>query len=174
MVREIYNGRLIDLRVEDVTLPNGKSVELELIRHIGAAAVVAVDDAGQVVLIKQYRHATGGFIWEIPAGVLDFPNEPPAVCAARELREEVGLVADELRRLGTIFTTPGFTDEQIHLFLARSFRQEVTAHEHDEVIEEIRRVPLAEALDMTHSGDIVDAKTIVALHLAAGVLGVAE
>src|SRR5204863_1003962 len=111
VVRQIYSGRIVDLRVERVTLPNGTAVDLELMHHPGASAVVAVDEAGAVVLIRQYRHAAGGYIWELPAGVLDSPGEPPEQCARRELREETGLEARDVVRLGTIFTTPGFCDE---------------------------------------------------------------
>jgi ADP-ribose pyrophosphatase len=146
--RQIYKGRIVDLRVERVTLPNGHAVELELMRHPGASAVAAVDEARQVVLIRQYRHAAGGYIWELPAGVLAGPDEAPAVCAARELREEAGLVAGELRQLGTIFTTPGFCDERIHLFLAERLTADAHAHEADEVIAEIARVPMTAALGM--------------------------
>jgi len=162
-VREIYRGRIVDLRVEDVTLPNGATVALELLRHRGASAVVAIDDANRAVLIRQYRYAAGGYIWELPAGVLDTAGEAPVACAARELREE-------LRQLGTIFTTPGFTDERIHLFLARGLRDEGVAHEADEVIAEIRWIPLPEALAMIRRGEIVDGKTIAGLHLAAAAL----
>ncbi len=171
MSRQIYRGRIVDLRVERVTLPNGTTVDLELMHHPGASAVVAADEHGRAVLIRQYRHASGGYLWELPAGVLDSPEEPPAACAARELREEAGLVAAELRHLGTIFTTPGFCDERIHLFLARGLSDEGQAHEADEVIAEIRRVPLGEALAMIERGEIVDGKTIAGLYLAAAALG---
>jgi ADP-ribose pyrophosphatase len=168
----IYKGRIVDLRVERVTLPNGAVVDLELMRHPGAAAVAAVDDAGRVTLICQYRHAAGGYIWELPAGVLHGPAEQPAACAARELREEVGLEAGEVLPLGTILTTPGFCDERIHLFLARGLRETESAHDADEVIAEIRRIPLSDALAMIRQGEIVDAKTIAGLHLAGAALGV--
>jgi ADP-ribose diphosphatase len=168
--RQVYKGRIVDLRVEQVTLPNGAVVELEIIRHAGAAAVAAVDDEQNVVLIRQYRHAAGGYIWELPAGILG-PGEAPAACAARELREETGVSAGSLTRLGTIFTTPGFTDERIHLFLARSLTTAAHAQEHDEVIVEIARISLGEALAMIRRGDIVDGKTIAGLHLAADALG---
>jgi ADP-ribose pyrophosphatase len=168
--RQIYKGRIVDLHLEHVTLPNGHAVDLEVMHHPGASAVAAVDDAQRVVLIRQFRHAAGGVIWELPAGVLG-PDEAPAACAARELREETGLVAAELRRLGTIFTTPGFCDERIHLFLAQGLGEEEHAHEADEVIAEIARVPLREALGRIRSGDIVDGKTIAGLHLAAAALG---
>jgi len=170
MRREIYRGRIVDLRVERVTLPNGTVVDLELMHHVGAAAVVAADDLGRVVLIRQYRHAAGGFLWELPAGVLASPDEAPEACAARELREEAGLVATRLRRLGAILTTPGFCDERIHLFLARGITPATHGHEADEVIAEIAWRPLTEALAMIRRGEIVDAKTIAGLHLAAAEL----
>ena len=168
-VREIYKGRIVNLRVEQVRLPNGAIVDLELLRHRGASAVAAVDAQGRVALIHQYRYAAGGFIWELPAGVLE-PDEPPIACAARELQEEAGQAAETLEHLGTIFTTPGFTDERIHLFLARGLREEPSAHEADEVITEVRWIPMPEALAMIRRGEIVDGKTIAGLHLAAAAL----
>jgi len=171
VIRQIYKGRIVDLRLEDVTLPNGRTVALELMRHPGASAIAAVDEKGRVVLIRQYRHAAGGYIWELPAGVLDGPDETPVACAARELQEEVGLVAAEFRHLGTIVTTPGFCDERIHLFLARGLTETRNAHGHDEDIAEIARVPLREALARIRSGDIVDGKTIAGLYLSAAALG---
>jgi ADP-ribose pyrophosphatase len=169
MGRQIYKGRIVDLRVDEVTLPNGKTIELELIDHAGAAAVVALDERGRTVLLRQYRHAAGGYLWELPAGVLD-PGEAPAACAARELREEAGVESSALTALGTIVTTPGFCNERIHLFLARGLRTVRTAHEADEVIAEIAWRPLTEALQMVRAGEIVDAKTIAGLHLAAAEL----
>ena len=173
MGRQIYKGRIVDLRVERVTLPNGTAVDLELMHHPGASAVVAVDGDGRVVLIRQYRYAAGGYIWELPAGVLDSPDEPPAACAARELREEAGVDAGEFVHLGTILTTPGFCDERIHLFLARGLRHAGHRHEADEVIAEVARLPLGEVLAMIRRGEIVDGKTIAGLHLAAAALAAA-
>ena len=170
MTRHIYAGRIVDLRVERVTLPNGTTVDLELMHHAGASAVVAVDEQRRVVLLRQYRHAAGGYLWELPAGILDSPGESPERCAARELREEAGVVAHELMHLGTIFTTPGFCDERIHLFLARGLTDAGHGHEPDEVIAEIARRPLVQALEMVRRGEIVDAKTIAGLHLAAAEL----
>jgi ADP-ribose pyrophosphatase len=109
----IYQGRIVDLGLEDVVLPNGARVQLEVIRHRGAAAIVPLHDDRTVTLVHQFRHAAGGMIWEVPAGVLD-GGEAPETCAARELREEVQLAARTLTRLGSILTTPGFTDERIH------------------------------------------------------------
>jgi ADP-ribose pyrophosphatase len=172
MVRSIYAGRVVTLNVERVTLPNGTSVDLELVRHPGAAAVAAVDGDGRVVLISQYRYAAGGFVWELPAGVLDHPGEPPVECAARELREETGLGAGRLSALGQIMPTFGYSDERIHLFLAEELTDGAHAQANDEVIREIRRVPLHDALGMVRAGEVVDAKTVAGLYLAAARLGV--
>ena len=170
MGRQIYKGRIVDLRIEQVTLPNGKTIELELMHHPGAAAVVALDERERVVLLRQYRYAAGGYIWELPAGLIDSPAESPAACAARELVEEAGVQAADFTPLGTIVTTPGFCDERIHIFLARRITPASNRHEPDEVIAEIAWTPLVDALAMIRRGEIVDSKTIVGLHLAATAL----
>ena len=165
---EIFRGRIITLHREDVTLPTGGRVTLEIVHHPGASAIVAVDGAGAVALIRQYRHAAGGFIWEIPAGTLG-ANEPPAECARRELREETGLIAAQWTPLGSVLTTPGFCDERIHLFLARELSESTASLEDDEVLT-VSRVPMAQALAMIQRGEIDDAKSIAALHRAQAVL----
>ena len=167
-VHQIYKGRIVDLRLETVTLPNRVTVTLEMIRHPGAAAIVPVHEDGSVTLVHQYRYATGGYLWEIPAGKLD-AEEDPVCCAARELQEEVGLKAGELVRLGTIFTAPGFCDERIHLFLARQLTAMTQQLDEDEVLS-VSRMPLSQALDMIRSGAIQDAKTIAGLHHTAAYL----
>jgi ADP-ribose pyrophosphatase len=167
-VRQIYKGHIVDLRLETVTLPNRVTVTLEMVRHPGAAAIVPVHEDGAVTLVRQYRHAAAGYIWEIPAGKLD-AGEEPASCAARELREEAGLTAGELVRLGLIFTAPGFCDERIHLFLARQLTATTQQLDEDEVLS-VSRIPLSQALDMIGSGAIQDAKTIAGLHHAAAYL----
>lgn len=163
--RQIYKGRILDVRIEEVRLPNHVTVSLEMIRHPGAAAIVALDDRDSVTLVRQFRHAAGGFIWEIPAGKLD-AGEEPLQCARRELREEAGLAANELTQLGSILTTPGFCDERIHIFLARGLTPAPAQLDHDEVLS-AHRVPLPHAVEMIRSGEIQDAKTIAGLHLAA-------
>jgi len=163
--RQIYKGRVVDLRVEPVTLPNGACIELELIRHPGAAAVVPLHEDGRITLVRQFRHAAGGFLWEVPAGKLD-AGEEPQTCAVRELREEAGLLAESWLHMGSILTTPGFCDERIHLFLARSLSRTSQELEHDEVLS-LHDIPFAQALDMVRCGEIDDAKTIAALHLAS-------
>jgi ADP-ribose pyrophosphatase len=163
--KSIYRGRIVDLGLEDVVLPNGAPVSLEIIRHPGASAIVPLHDDGSVTLIHQYRHAAGGMIWEVPAGVLE-RDEAPETCARRELAEEVQLDARTFTSLGTILTTPGFTDERIHLFLAEGLSVADSAPEADEYIE-VERVPFEQALDWIDDGTIADGKTICALHAVA-------
>jgi ADP-ribose pyrophosphatase len=167
-VKQVFRGRIVDLRLEEVDLPNGCRATLEVIRHGGAAAVVAVDDAGQTTLIRQFRHAAGGFIWEIPAGTLH-PGERPIDCAVRELEEETGFVAGDVVALGSILTTPGFCDERIHLFLARTLTCGRQSLDRDEVLS-VSVVPFARALQMIRDGEIQDAKSIAGLHLAEAYL----
>ncbi len=143
-------------------MPHGVEVDLEILRHPGASAVVPMHDDGTVTLIRQYRHAAGGMIWEIPAGKLE-PGEDPAACAARELGEEAGLTGT-LTHLSTILTTPAFTDERIHLYLATNLTPRAMNLDHDEFLAP-ERVPFTKALAMIRSGEITDAKTICALFL---------
>jgi ADP-ribose pyrophosphatase len=166
--RQIYKGRIVDLRLEQVTLPNQRTVTLEIVRHPGAAAVVAMDADDCVILLRQFRHAAAGFIWEIPAGKLDL-GEAPVHCARRELREEAGVAARELVALGSILTAPGFCDERIHLFLARDLTPAEQQLDDDEVLS-VSRIPLPRAIEMIHVGEIEDAKSIAALHRAAAYL----
>jgi len=161
-VRDIHRGRVVHLTVEDVTLPNGHVMPLEIVRHPGAAAIVPLDQHGNVTLIRQYRHAVGGYLWEVPAGKLD-PGESPATCAARELAEEVGLEASSLEPLGSVVTCPGFCDEVIHLFLATGLRSVPMQRGVDEVIESVKAVSLPAAIEMIRTGEIRDGKTIAGL-----------
>lgn len=166
-----WTGRLLAVDRDRVRAPNGTELELEMIRHRGAAAVVPLlspldSDDPHVLLIHQYRYAADGMIWEIPAGVLE-PGEDPAECARRELREEAGAEAEEIEHLTTMFTTPGFTDERIHLFLATGIRAGAASPNQDELIEAHAR-PLSHVLAMIRDGEIVDGKTIVALMYVAG------
>jgi len=163
--RSIFRLGVVDLGVERVTLPNGHSVELAVIRHPGACAIVALDDNGRVVLIEQYRHAVGRYIWEIPAGCREV-QESIERCAERELLEETGIVAKKWNHLGSIVTIPSFCDERIDLFLARELSHGQTSHEPDEVIR-VRRFDLKEAIAMIGRGEIIDAKTVAGLFRAS-------
>lgn len=163
--KEIYRGRVVTLSLDEVELPNGNRCSLEMIRHPGAAAVVPIDDEGRVVMIRQYRYATAGWLLEVPAGKLD-PGESPQVCAAREVEEETGLRPKTLDPLGWIWTTPGFTDEKIWLFRARDLVQGTQELQQDELLEVVK-MPLADAVEAALTGQIVDAKSICALLRAA-------
>lgn len=159
--RSIYRGRVLDLWIDRVELPNGATAELEVVRHPGAAAMVPLTEAGEVLLVRQYRHATAGWLLEVPAGKLD-PGEEPIDCARRELEEEVGARAQELVPLGSIWASPGFTDERIWLFLARQLAAAEQALDADEVLT-VERLDLADAVRRVHSGEICDAKSVCAL-----------
>jgi ADP-ribose pyrophosphatase len=150
--------------VEQAALPNGRTVELDVVRHPGASAVVPFASATDVILIRQFRHAAGGTIYEVPAGKLD--GDTPEACAKRELEEEAGQRAGRLEKLATIWTTPGFTDERIHLFAAFDLEPVPQRLESDEVIELVR-MPLARALALVWSGELSDAKSALALVHAA-------
>jgi ADP-ribose pyrophosphatase len=169
--RVLWEGSVGSFGIDSVELPGGTRAELALLRHPGAAAVVPFVDREHVVLLRQFRHAAGGVIWEVPAGKLD-GNEDPTVCALRELEEETGYRAARIVRTGEIFTTPGFTDERIHLFSAHELTPGTQAHEAHEVIES-EVVALSRALEWIASGEIRDAKTIAALYLAARRIGAA-
>ncbi len=169
--RRAFDGRLVRLDVDTIRTPDGTEREYEVVRHPGAAAVVPLlsepnADDPSVLLIRQYRHAVQATIWEIPAGTLE-PGEAPAACAARELLEETGARAERIEPLTTIYTTPGFTDERIHLFVATGIRAGEPAPQADELIEVAAR-PLSVVLEMIRDGEIVDGKSVAALMYVAG------
>jgi len=167
--RRVYEGRVLNLDVDQVRFPDGSVGELELIRHSGAAAVVPfLDDPNEpgarILLIRQFRYAADGFLYEIPAGRIQ-GDEPPVDCARRELLEETGCTAESLAPLGGFFTTPGFIDEYIHVFIATGLTRGVAAPERDEFIHPESHTP-QDGLRMIERGEIVDAKTIIALFMA--------
>jgi ADP-ribose pyrophosphatase len=169
LIHESRVGRWV---AETVDLPNGRVVTLETLRHPGAAVVLPFVAEDRILLIRQFRHAAGGYLWEAPAGKLD-AGESPETCARRELEEETGYRAGRLEKTGEILSTPGFTDERLHLFCAWDLTRGRIAHEEAEVIE-IHEIPLAEALAMVDRGDLIDAKTIVSLFHAARRAGRAD
>jgi len=159
--RQVYAGRVIDLSLERVELPGGHTVELEVIGHPGGAAVVVVDAQDRICLLRQYRHAAGGWLWELPAGKLA-PGEDPLVTAQRELAEEAGVLAARWESLGAIVTSPGVLTEIVHLFMARDPAPGMAATEPDEILE-VFWLPRAVAIRRALSGEIRDAKTIIGL-----------
>ncbi len=164
MKREIYKGKVVHLFIESVTLPNATTIELEIVRHPGAAAVVPILENGKVVLIRQYRYAAGGYLYEIPAGKLS-DGETPEACAVREVEEETGWHIGRLHKLTTIFTAPGFCDEQIHLYLGTGLTRCRQQLDPDEVLEVVE-MSFDDAIKNIHDQIICDAKSIVALQLA--------
>ncbi|HKJ93021.1 MAG TPA: NUDIX hydrolase [Longimicrobiales bacterium] len=166
--RPVHHGRVVDLAVDTVLFPDGSRGELELVRHSGAAAVLPVldhDDDPRILLIRQFRYAAAGDILEVPAGRPE-PGEDWDTCARRELEEEVGLKPGTLLPLTTIFTTPGFTDERIHLFLAFD-NQPGTVHRDADEFLQLQPMHLSHAIRLVHDGTIVDAKSIITILLAA-------
>lgn len=160
--REIHKGRVLDIGVERVRLPSGVETDLEMIRHPGAAAIVPLTEFGEILLVHQFRHAADGMLWEVPAGTLA-PGEAPLACAHRELEEETGMRASELIELGHILPAPGYTNERIHLFLGRGLSPATQKLDADEVITEVRPVPVAEIMRQVASGELADAKSVVAI-----------
>lgn len=165
MQKTIYRGRVIELTLETVRLPNGAEAELEIIHHPGGAAIVAVDSARRVCILKQFRHAAGGYLWELPAGKIDH-REPPLQTAQRELEEEAGHRAGRWDSLGHYVSSPGVFTEVVHLFLARDLQVATASPEEHEVFETHWR-PFSEVLNMAVNGEISDGKSLVGLFRAA-------
>ena len=167
----VYSGRVINVDVDTTRFPNGSIGTLEMVRHPGASAIIPFlsDPEGEdplILLLRQYRYAADGVLYEIPAGRLD-PGEAPSDCARRELHEETGCTAERVEPLLTFYTTPGFTDERIHLFMATGLERGAAGPESDEFIE-VETVRLSRVLSMIQRGEIQDGKTIVGLLFAAG------
>jgi 8-oxo-dGTP pyrophosphatase MutT (NUDIX family) len=173
--RDVHIGKVVGLRVDEVAMPGGGTALREVVEHLGAVAVVALDDDGQVVLIHQYRHPLGHRLWELPAGLLDSPDEVPVEGARRELAEEVGLAAATWSTLVDVAASPGFTDEVVRVFLARDLstvERELQGDEEADLV--IRRVPLAEAVRMALAGEIVNGAAVGGLLAAQAVVAGAE
>lgn len=160
----LHSGRIGSFGIEEVELPSGRRCTLDVLKHPGAAAAVLFTSTTRVVLLRQYRHAVGLWLWEIPAGKLD-PGEGPAECIAREIEEETGYRARSIDKLGVMVPAPAYTDERIWLYEARDVELGTMAHGADEEIE-VHEFEFDEALAMIVRGDIIDAKTIAGLHLA--------
>lgn len=163
--RAAYEGRMLHVYSDRVEI-GGRETTREVVLHPGACAILPVTEKKEILFVRQYRYAAEETLLEIPAGKID-PGEAPDVCAARELTEETGFRAERLRKLGAVFTTPGFCNEKIHLYLADRL---VPAHQHldtDEFLDVVK-IPLDEALEMIRNGEISDAKTLAAFAIVAG------
>jgi ADP-ribose pyrophosphatase len=167
----VYEGRIITLVKDTVAMPGGGDSVREVVRHIGAVAIAAIDDEGRVVLVRQYRHPVGGYLWELPAGLRDADGEPPLETAKRELAEEARLAAERWSLLTTTYSTPGFCDEQVLVYLAEGLSEaplpEGFTVEHEELDMTVERVPLADAVQRVFDGGIRNASTVVGLLAAA-------
>lgn len=157
----IFDGRIVHLKVHDVRLPDGSTSKREIIHHQGAVAIVAIDEEDYVLLVKQYRIGAGQVLYEIPAGVLE-PNEIPEEAIIREMREETQYRPYKVERMGGIYMTPGYTTEYIHLFYAEGYTHDPLEQDADEFVECIR-VKFDDALTMIDTDEIIEAKTITAL-----------
>lgn len=160
----VFDGNLLKVYCDKVELPNGKEASREFIRHPGAVAVVPITADGNIVLVKQYRYPLGKVILEVPAGKLD-PGETPDACARRELEEETGYIAKNIRLLSSIYTTPGFTDEIIHLYVAEELTLAAQCPDEDEFLD-VEVYSKKEVKTMIHDGIITDSKSMLALLLA--------
>lgn len=163
--RRVFEGRIVSLAQETARLPNGKRMAIDVVRHPGGAAAVAIDKRNRVCLLRQYRPVFDEWIWELPAGKLDH-GEPPAGTAQRELIEEAGVTASDWIPLGAVISSPGVFTETVHLFLARDLARTATAKEEHELIE-VHWVPLAKAIERASNGDISDSKTVAGLFRAS-------
>ncbi len=164
--REMFRGRVFRVVNKDVVLPNGRTATFNIVEHPGAVAVVPVFENGDVILLRQFRLATGGWLYEIPAGTLE-PGEPPVTTARRELIEETGYKCRSIRKIAEFYTVPGFCTERMRLFVARGLSPATAERDDDEVIHPLR-VPYRKALDMVRRGRIRDAKSIIGLLMADG------
>ena len=164
---DVYEGRVIRLVKDTVAMPGGGDSVREVVRHPGAVAVVALDEQERVVLVRQYRHPVGGYLWELPAGLRDADGEPPLETAKRELAEEVQLSAERWSLLATYFSSPGFCDEQVLVYLAEGLsavdRPEGFTVEHEELDMTIDRVPLSQAVRRVFAGEIRNPAAVVGL-----------
>jgi 8-oxo-dGDP phosphatase len=169
--KEIYRGHVLALRADEVAMPNGRIARREVVEHYGAVAVVALDDADRLVLIHQYRHPLGRRLWELPAGLLDEPGEPPELAAARELTEETGVTAGRWEVLVDVAASPGFTDEMVRVFLATDLvdveRPPAFGDEEADLV--VHRFDLAEALRMVLAGEVVNAASVAGVLAAHAV-----
>lgn len=163
--KRIYDGKTINLRVDTVTLPDGKSATREIVEHPGAVSIVPVLDDGTVILVNQFRAPINRVTLEIPAGKLE-KGELPEICAARELAEETGFHASKLVHKGTFFTTPGFSDEIMYLYVASQLKASEAHPDQDEFLA-VKQIKLEKLLEMADRGEIIDAKTLVGIYIAA-------
>jgi len=160
----LLQGRAFRIRRDHLKTPDGRETKLDIIEHGGSVILVPLDENGNLLFVRQYRHAAGMDLLELPAGTLE-ASEDPAVCAARELREETGFAADNIQKIGDFYLAPGYSTEFMHVYLARSLRHDPLEADADEFLS-VEKIPVAEAFQMAEKGDMPDAKSLAALLLA--------
>ncbi len=174
-IRKVYDGRIFSVAVESITTPKGSPLDAEIVRHPGSVVLIPMTKAGEIILVRQYRHAVGRRAWELPAGSLE-RNEDPKKAAFRECQEEIGLIPSQLEPLGAFFPTPGYCDEEMHFYAATGLREpgpgdEDAQQDEDEDIE-TRAFSVEQLRSMIKAGEIIDLKTVAGLTLiGAGLLG---
>ena len=168
----IYPGRAFTIRRDQVRLPDGHTTKLDIVEHHGSVVLIPLDDEGRLLFVRQYRHAAGGEVMELPAGTLE-KDEAPETCAAREIREETGFAARRMEPLGGFFLAPGYSTEYMYVYLATGLYKAPLKSDEDEFLQ-VEAIPLAEALEMSRAGKLLDAKSLAALWLAGLHLGEME
>ena len=160
----MYRGRAFSVRQDRVRLPNGAESKLDIVEHVGAVTIMPVDSDGNVWFVRQYRHAIGIEILELPAGTLE-PGEPPDVCAERETREEIGMGARKIQKIGAFYMAPGYSTEFMHVYLATDLYDAPLTGDSDEFLA-IERIPINQILSMIQTGKFIDGKTLAVFQLA--------
>jgi ADP-ribose pyrophosphatase len=165
---KLFSGRVFNVRRDRVEMPGGKEVTLDVVEHRDAVTILPVDDQNRIWFVRQYRHPIGEEVLELPAGVVE-EGEPPETCALREIREEIGMAAGELTKIAYFYLAPGYSEEAMHVFLARELRPETLQADEDEFLS-VEQIEVEEAYRMAQAGQIKDAKTLAALFVAREVL----
>lgn len=163
-----YAGKAFDVRRDQVRLPDGQIAHLDIVEHVGAVTLIPLDDTEAIWFVRQYRHAAGKDLLELPAGTIE-PGEPAEECARREIREEIGMAAREIRKVGEFFLAPGYSTEYMHIFLATGLYPDPLPGDSDEFLS-IEKIPLLRAYQMARDGEIQDAKSLAGLFYLRGVL----
>ena len=166
--KPIYTGRVFSIRQDRLRLPDGRESRLDIVDHSGSVVILPLDETGNLIFVRQYRHPAGAELLELPAGMLD-PGESPLECARREVREETGLAAGRMVPLGSFFLAPGYSTERMHVYLASELRPDPLEADSDEFIQ-LERIPLEQVLLRARSGELCDAKSLAALFLAGPML----
>lgn len=161
----VFQGRAFSIQRDKLRTPDGRTTTFDIIGHHGSVVLIPLDEDGNLLFVRQYRHAVADELLELPAGTLDSPDETPRHCAEREIREETGMAADKLLELGQFFLVPGYSTELMTVFLATELRVDPLEPDTDEFLQ-VEKIPLAEAFRLAETGQIPDAKTLAALLMA--------